>query len=799
MDSLIQDLRYAARTLAKSPGFTLAAVLMLALGIGASSAMFSVINAVLLRPLPYSQSDRLVSVAQTGSGPFASGVVGHPTFFEWRRDGKSFSHLAAYTWFAANLVGPAGPLEVTGARVSSAFFGALGARPLLGRAFNASEEGPGSAGTVVLGEALWHRTFHGDSGALGQVVRLDGTPYTVVGVMPATFRYPRSAEYWIPLGLAEVAPADGLIMFVNVLGRLRPGVSLAQARADLTTLLRRTDSERRPEERGAQATVVSLHERLYGSGRPALLVLAGAVGFLLLVACANVAGLLLARGAAREREFAIRAALGAGRWRIGRLLLVESVLLALAGGAAGLLVPAWGIGLFTSLAPQAVGATEGIHSDAAVLVATAGCALVTGVLFGLAPAFAASRTSLADTLKSGAPQSGARHSHLRRALVAAELAIALVLLAGAGLLTRSFLRFVAIDPGFRPDHVLAVTLRLPRAKYPTAEARAAFFGQVLERAGALSGVRSSALAAALPLYGFVMLGPAGIGDTAPAIDASTLAAFNAVTPGYFRTLGVSLLRGRSFTDADVRGAQPVAVVNQAFAQARLRGADPIGTRLFLRGHPEEHPVIVGVVADVRQVGDNVEATPEIFLPLSQSGDAPNFLSLGTVGSPLALAGAVRQVVLDLDPEQPVSEMSDLRQIFEETAAPRRLRAALLGTFAGVALLLAALGLFGVMAYLVAQRTREIGVRMALGAEPSDVLRLVVLEGARLVGVGVAIGLAAAVALTRVLRGLLFRVGATDLTTFAVVSLALAAVALLACYVPARRAANVDPVVTLKSE
>lgn len=799
MDWLLGDLRYAIRTFLRTPAFTLAAVFMLALGIGASSAMFSVINAVLLRPLPYPDSDRLVSVAQTGSGPFSSGVVGHPTFFAWRRGSRSFSDLAAYTGFQANLVSPAGPEEAAGARVSSAFFAALGARPMLGRAFSASEEGPGGPGIVVLGEGLWRRAFGGDSGVLGQVLRLDGTPYTVIGVMPASFQFPRSAEYWVPLGLAEVAPANGMVRFVNVLGRLKPGVSLAQARADLTTLLRASDLERPPVERGAQATVVSLHEHLYGSGRPALLVLAGAVGFLLLVACANVAGLLLARGAAREREFAIRAALGAGRWRIGRQLIVESVLLAFAGGAAGLLVPAWGIGLFAALAPQAVAATGGIHVDVVVLAATAGCALITGVLFGLAPALAASRMGLADSLKSGAPQSGARHGGLRRVLVAAELAMALVLLAGAGLLTRSFLRFIAIDPGFRPDHVLAVTLHLPGAKYPSAEARAAFFRQLVERAGTLPGVRSTALAAALPLYGFVMLGPVGIGDAAPEVDPSTMAAFNAVTPDYFRTLGVSLVGGRSFSDADVRGAQPVAVINQAFARARFHGSDPIGARLFLRGYAQEHPVIVGVVADVRQVGDNVEATPEVFLPLSQSGDAPNFLALGTVGDPLALAGAVRQAVLRLDPEQPVSEVSDLRQVMEESAAPRRLRAMLLGTFAGVALLLAALGLFGVMAYLVAQRTREIGVRMALGAERGDVLRLVVLEGLRLVGLGMVIGLGSALALTRALGGLLFRVGATDLVTFVAVTLAMGSVALVACYLPARRAARVDPVVALRSE
>ena len=800
VDTLIQDLRYALRTLARSPGFSVLIVLTLALGIGATSAMFGIINAVLLRPLPYPDAGRLVAVEVSSRGPLAGGVVGHPTYFTWRRDSRSFAALAAYTGTEANLEGPAGPMDVNGARVSFNFFAALGVAPRSGRTFAEAEERPGQR-VVVLSDRLWRRTYPDQASPIGTTVRLDGVPYTVVGVMPPTFRFPRWAEYWTPLGLEPPAAAGGagMVRFLSVVGRLAPGASSERARSDLATILRRDDAARPSQERGAQPVVQSLHERLYGAGRPALLVLAGAVVFVLLIACANVAGLMLARGAGREREFAIRAALGASRWRVGRQVVLESLLLAVVGGALGLLVPAWGIGVFAALAPQAAAATEGLRVNGAVVAAAVGAALVTGALFGLGPALAASRSDVAGALKAGSPQSGARHAGLRRALVSAELAVALVLLAGAGLLTRSFLRFVAVDPGFHGEGVLAVTLRLPQAAYPTQAAQVAFFDRLLERVGALPGAQSAAAAEALPLHGFIMMGPVGVGDAAPAFDPSTLAAFNAVTPSYFRTLGVPLVRGRVFSDADGPAGQPVAIVNEAFARARYGGADPIGRRLFLRSPVEVHPVVVGVVADVRQLGDNVAATPEVFRPLAQTGEPPSFVAVATAGDPLALAGAVRQAVLALDPDEPVADVADLHQVLDETYAPRRLRAALLGGFAAVALLLAALGLFGVMAHLVTQRTREIGIRMALGADISAVLRLVVLEGARLVGTGLVLGLAAALALTRLLSGLLFGVSATDPATFVIGSAVLAAAGLLACWVPALRAAKLDPVVALRSE
>jgi len=802
---MLADLRYALRQLARSPGFTVVAVLTLALGAGTNSLLFSVIHAVLLRPLNYPDPDRIVSIALVPRGKTLVRMDAQATdwaYFEWRDESRSFAELAAYRTTGAFLAEGIAREVVSGAEVTPRFFPLLGFQPVLGRTFTAEEQEPTGPLVMLLSYGLWQKRFGGDPGIVGRSLVTEGTPVTIVGVLPASFDFPSGAKFWRPLRLPMSHGKTWFISSgVHVVGRLAAGVSITQARTELTGLLPRVRMQP-PQLRDAAVDVVSLHERLYGSTRPLLLILLGAVGFVLLIACANVASLLVARAAARQREFAIRAALGAGRLRLVRQLLAESVVLAALGAAAGLLVPVLGLRLFMHAAPFGVLQAVEVHLDAAVLAFTTGVALLTGIAFGVAPAVAASQPQLVEGLKSGGGQTGApvHRARIRESLVVAEPAAALILMMGAGLLARSLLQLLAIDPGFRPDHIVGVSMgRLANSAFLQGHGRSGFYEVLLKRLGALPGVGSVAIADGLPLRGFGSSGAVRVDDDPWVTDGGRDAALSAVSADYFKTLGVAVIAGRDFTAADRLDAPRAAIVNVSFAREFLRGADPVGHQIQLGGATEARWTIVGEVKDIQQIGWDVPAGPQVFVPAPQAGYTPASIAIRTKVDPTGLVETIRRTIQQVDPEQPAARVFTLESELARSAAPRRDNAILLGAFAGVALVLAAVGLAGVIAYLVAHRTHEIGVRVALGAGRGDVLRLVVGEGARLVVLGTVIGVIAAGALTRVLRSLLFGVTATDAVTFLVVPLLLAAVALGAAVVPARRATKVDPMVALRYE
>jgi len=711
---------------------------------------------------------------------------------------RSFVQLVAYRETGAILGGGMASEIISGAQVTAGFFTLFGVRPLLGRGFTADEQLPNGHIVGLLSYGLWRNRFGGDRGIIGRAVVMDGAPLTVVGVLPPTFDFPSGARFWRPLQL----PTSGFITWpVHVVARLATGVTITQARDELAGLFRRSRLGLTPSWRDASVDVAGLRDRLYGSTRPLLLILLGAVGFVLLIACGNVASLLVARAAAREREFAVRATLGAGRLQLIRQLFVESMVLATLGAAAGLLVPVLGLRLFIHAAPfGAVQAVE-VHLDAAVLAFTTGLALLTGVAFGLAPAVAACRLSLAEGLKAAAGQIGVpSRARLRESLVVGELAAALVLLTGAGLLTRSLLALLAVDPGFRSDHVVGVRVgQTSNSQFLQSHGRTGLYEALLQRLGALPGVASVALTDALPLGGFATLLSVRVDDAPLVTDGSRDAALSAVSAEYFSTVGVAVIAGRPFTSADRLDAAPVAIVNVAFTREFLGGGSPIGHQVQLPGMTPARWTIVGEVKDIQQISLDVSPAPEIFLPASQAGGTPGAIAIRTNVDPEGLIETIRRAVKDVDPDQPAPRVFTLESELARSAAPRRDNAVLLGTFAGVALVLGAVGLAGLIGYLVTHRTQEIGVRMALGAGRGDVLGLIVGEAARLVGIGLALGLGVGLVVTRVLRSFLFGVTATDPLTFLVVSLVFIVVALGSAMVPARRAMQVDPMVALRCE
>jgi putative ABC transport system permease protein len=802
---MLSDLRYALRQLAKSPGFAAVAILTLALGIGANTAIFSVTNAVLLRALPYKDPGRIVAINKISSD-FGLGGLTAGAFLDFREQSASFEHLAAYDENEFTLTGGGDAERIVAAEFSSALFPLLGVNPSLGRTFSADEEKIGRDQVVVVSDAFWKRRTGGDPSFVGKTITLDDKVYTVVGIMPAGFQFPGRFEIWKPLALDPEEERHGKqFRMIRLIGRLKPNVSLATAEAELNTIFARRPSE----EPGAPASSARielrpLHEQLVKDVRLAIYVLLGAVAFVLLIACANVANLMLARAAARRKEIAIRAALGAGRGRIVAQLLRESVLLSLIGGALGLLVALWGVDLLVASIPADVagsfyGMAE-IGINRTVLVFTLGISIATGIVFGLAPALSSAKLDLNDALKATAKTATTR-SGLRGAFVVSQLALALVLLIGAGLMTRSFVRLLNVKLGFNPKNVLTMRIELPRSRYQNGDQRRQFFGQLLERAQSIRGVQSAGAISQLPLSGYSMMGRFAIeGQPDPEPGKGKAIPIGLITPGYFRTMQIPLVDGRLFDERDAEKMPEVAIVNESMAKKFWPGQNPIGKKVGALC--DEHEIcrtVVGVVGDIRHEGLGEEAQPEIYIPHRQVSLPSMSLVVRTAGDPLMIISAMRNEVRVLDKDQPVALVQTLDEHISQSVLQPRLLTTLLSVFAGLGLVLAAVGVYAMMSYSVSQRRGEIGIRIALGAMKADILRLVVGQAALLVGLSLAIGLAAALGATRLLRSLLYEVGIWDPFTFAAIVFLLGLVAIFAAWLPARRAAKINPMVALRAE
>ncbi len=831
LETFWQDLRFGLRMLRKQPGFSLIAILTLALGIGANTAIFSVVDATVLRPLPYPESERLVALwSKTSSmNRFGSCV---PDYRAWRDQNQVFEGLGAFWYGDFNMTDEGQNAErAAGFFVTANLFSVLGVAPALGRGLQAANEGFGQHHVVLLSHGLWQRRYGGDPNIIGRGVKLSGVTHTVVGVMPQGMTFLDNAsrpELWVPLSFAAGdSMATRNNYYLQLVGRLRPGVSIEQAQSDVSAI-----AERNKAEFGTTSgTVVSLREQIIGDVRRGLLVLLGAVAFVLLVACVNVANLLLARAAVREREFAVRAALGASRVRIIQQLLVESIPLGLLGGAAGLLLAYWGLELIRSLLPSSLPRHNAISIDGRVLGFTLLASVLTVVVFGLLPAFQTAHEGVREALNEGGRggTSGRRRSRLRDGLVVIEMALALVLLVGAGLMLRSFARLQQVDTGFSATNVLTMRIVLPEAQYPiprqpsaTPPAGLNFFNQLLERITALPGVESASVTTMLPLGAGSGSGKrfSVEGRLVPSsIDQVPTVQYTLVSPDYFNTLGITVRRGRGFTTSDRAETQQVAVINETLARRSFPNENPLGKTVWL-GPPESMlprdsqrfagPVnrfvrrtIVGVIADVKSGNLDTAAGSEVYVPLEQyRGDGWSNGMMLAVRSPLpadSLTAALREQVRALDHDQPVSWIATMETRLSRRLSEPRFSTLLLGLFAAVALLLAAIGIYGVMSYAVTQRLHEIGIRMALGATRRDISRLVIKQGMKRVLLGIAIGSAGALALTRLMQQLLFGVSATDPLTFIGIAVLLASVALVACYIPARRATKVDPLIALRHE
>jgi putative ABC transport system permease protein len=803
VDSLRRDVSYSLRVLLKNYAFTLVVVATLALGIGANTAIFSFANGILLRPLPYPQSDRLVVLDEFSSKQnVESMAVSYPNFLDWREQNKSFEDIGIYfdtSRFALSGAGEA--TEVRGSLISHGLFEILRASPQLGRTFTANEDRPEEEWVVILGHNLWQRNFGGDPNIIGRKIMLNSRARTVVGVMPPGFRFPDSAELWAPVALTTktfTRNDHGLLS----IARLRDGVTVAEAQAEMNNIAARIEQQNPVTNEGLGVKVKSLHDTLTGDYRQALLILLGVVGCVLLVACVNVANLMLARATARQREFALRAALGASRWRIMHQLLVESLLLALVGGVVGFFLSIWALRLLLTAIPGQIPFWMNFGIDLRVLGFTAGITLLTGLLFGAVPALHTSRVDLNDTLKEGGRGASGVRSHARSLLVVAEIALSLVVLVGAGLMIQSFLRLKRVNIGLDAHNVLTAGVSLPRAKYKEDDQRIAFYKQLLERVRHLPGVETASATATLPLggsywgrsltvEGFPVL---SVGQ-APSIQHTV------VTPGYFRTMGIPLLAGRDFNDADAKDSPNVTIIDERLAREYWPNDSPIGKRVRF-GPPEDNEpwhTIVGVVGAVRHQRMQEDTRKSVYLPHAKIPVGALALVLRTTSNPQELTGALRREVAQLDPDLPVSEVATMDEVVAESIWQPRLYATLFAAFAGGALLLALIGIYGVMAFLVQTRTHEIGVRMALGASARDVFKLIVGRGMKLTVVGVLIGVGGAIALTRLMHSLLFNTSATDPLTFIVISALLSLAAFFACYLPARRAAKVDPLIALRYE
>jgi len=806
---LAQDLRYGLRTLLKSPAFTIVALSALALGIGANSAIFSVVNAVLLRPLPFKNPEQLVMVWENATHlGFPKNTPSPPNFLDWQRQNTVFAGMAAMVERSFNLTEVGEPERLDGRRVSANLFDVLGVPPLIGRTFVPDDDRPGTH-VVLLSYSLWQRRFGSDRSIIGRAVTLNGESYTVIGVMPRGMHLPGygnwNDELWVPVAFTNEETTQRGSHFLDVIARIKPGITAKQAQAEMETIAARLAKEYPRYNTQIGATVTPLHEEIVGDIKPALLVLLGAVGFVLLIACANVANLLLARAAVREKEIALRIALGASRSRLTRQFLTESVLLALLGGGFGLLLALSGIRVLKTFIPATISQTQTINIDAKVVVFTALIALLTGIVFGLAPATHALHSNLNDSLKEGGRDSagGSKGNRIRNLLVIGEVAVSFILLIGAGLLINSFLHLRNLDPGFSADHLLTMRVDLSELKYPDGERRSAFFDEVLRRIRALPGVQSAAAAGNLPLTyngDSMSIAVEGIPDPPPAQWPDVI--YRAIGPRYFATMGIPMVRGRDFTDQDRADSKKVVVISEKTAQHYWRGQDPIGKRLKPGVTTSDIPwrEVIGVVKDVRQNDFIAEPKMQMYFSHRQLKElAANSLVVRTSVEPMSIATSVRNAIWAVDKDQPVANIDTMDHIVSEAIARQRFSMLLLGMFAGLALVLAAVGIYGVMSYSVAQRRHEIGIRIALGAQRADVLRMTMKQGLKLVALGLLIGLASAFVLTRVMASLLFGISATDPATFASICVVLLGAAALANYIPALRATKVDPIVALQAQ
>ena len=806
MENLFKDIRFAMRGLLKRPGFTAIAVVTLALGIGANTAIFSTINALLLKPLPFPELDRIVALWDTvPSRGVERNEVTVANYLDWRAQNNTFEQLAIYRWWSTNLTGADTPERVQGFQVTANFLDAVGVKPVMGRNFSEEENQPGKDGVAILTYSLWQRRFGADPNIVNKTIATNGVTRTVIGVMPPEFNFPKGAEIYSPIAITpELSRSRDNHSYLGV-GRLKPGVSVQAAAADLGRIATQLEKQYPETNTGRGVVVYPILQDTVRMYATALWIMMAAVGFVLLIGCANVANLMLARAAGRQREIALRAALGASRFRIIRQLLTESVLLGIAGGALGILIGYWGVDLIRTASPgEAARYAPGWNHmgiNFPVLVFTTLLSMLSGVLFGLAPALQLSKPDLNNALKEGGRQATSSSHRLRGLLVVAEVALSLVLLASAGLLIRSFIQLLKTDPGFNPDRLLTMNLVLPTAKYKEEPQRAAFYSDLLQRVNQLPGVTSAAIVNHLPLGGsnsstsFLV---EGVPDPPPGQEFD--GRYRVCSPGYFQTMGISVLKGRSFTDQDKAGAPHVIIVNETLARKYWPNDDPIGKRMRYTGPLEQNPwmQVVGVVQDVKHEL-NLAVTPDFYVPHAQDSWSSMVLVARTKVEPAAMAAPVRQELWSIDKDQPVFDVRTMGEVRAISLALYSFSSVMLGIFAVLALLLAAIGIYGVMAYAVTQRTHEIGIRMALGARASDVLKLVVRNGMGLALIGVVLGLAGSWALTRFISSLLVGTSATDVWTLSIVSLSLLSVALLACYIPARRATRVDPLVALRYE
>jgi putative ABC transport system permease protein len=812
MNNLWQDFRYGLRTLLRNPGFTLVAVITLGLGIGANSAVFSVVNAVLIRPLPYNDPERLVMVWETNpSLPVPYMFASPPNFADWRDQQKVFEEISAFDVRDINLVSGDEAERLQGSLVSANIFSLLGVNPALGRGFQAGEDDPAAQPVAIISHGLWQRRFGSSNNIIGETISLDSQSYTVIGVMPRGFDFPPpvpfagvardlNVEVWTPLR-TRIDPTQRGAHYLHTIARLKQDTSIEQAKAGMATIAEQLAQSYPESNEGWNVTLFSLPEQVSGNIRAALLVLLGAVGFVLLIGCANVANLLLSRAVARHREIAIRSALGANRLRIIGQLLVESALLSIAGGIAGLVLASEGLKLLIALAPKNIPMVAAASIDSRVVIFTLFVSLLTAILFGLAPALQASRINLIDTLKEGgrgASEGGRRI--LRNSLIVAEVALSLLLLIGAGLLFRSFMQLQNVPLGFQPENVTTMGVNLPRAVYQRPQERAQFIEQLIAKISVMPGIQSAGAVDSLPL-GAKRQGTGIIVEGEPPLPGEDRSInFSYITPGYFRAMGIQLQRGRDITEADKADSKAVAIISNIAAERYFPNEDPIGKRVSLGFRSQTMFEIIGIVTDERHSSLQASLRPNVYVPYSQVPGMPTMtIAVRSPQAPSSVAAAVREQLRSLDSRIPIYDVKTMNDVIANAASQPRFSTFLLTVFATAALLLAGIGIYGVMAYSVTQRTQEIGIRLALGAQRADVFKLVLGHGLKITLIGITLGIAASFALTRFMSSLLFGVSDTDPLTFISVSLLLTAVSLVACYVPARRATRVDPIVALRHE